>query len=472
VANPTKDLAPILNQDISRFLEAVVHPFGATAIGAIIPDKYQELVVPTTDRIELDVSPSDFYLFNPPESESGFTLVGIFMWFQPRCISSGILGANVTTSASTAYQQYPFAALESDFATTASSDIILNQYVLCMTGIWNGPIDITLPTGKGYGFYDSEQLHITNTFVVIQYARFQNIDANCVKLRICGAGLKAWSEEAPINTGGYSVGGWATIDDILSNFLWHITDATGDDGDEQKTNGKQTPYTAQMRKQINEKYVPYGVQIAARDGKMDDTQYLPQPKNPGAIHTFQQSIKFPCRSPGVKGSTVRYSSLQTMSQMESQYPQIPASQVIMATHRDGKAFDPAATLPTAVSGDDFSAHDVITSGSYVPCIFWNFNTTSDGNVEQYTIKVMSMVHSEGVPTGTSPFMSTKSNKDPAMNYVKDMVENVDAFPVASVGHSFKSFFAKTRHIISKIGKTAGHISRIIQFADKFAESFG
>jgi hypothetical protein len=411
---------------MSRYLEAIVHPFGNSCIGAIIPDRYQELVIPTTDRLELDISPSDFILGTPPGSGSGFTLVGCFMWFQPRCIGSGILGRTTMVDQSTIFPivQYPYMAVDTDFNVIENS-VILQQYALCIVGIWSSP------GGKQYGFYiDDGQSpgEVNNYFAVIGYSRFSNIDANCDKLRIVGAGLKAWSEEAPINTGGYSVGGWATISDIIENFRWQGAQDSGD---------------------------PYG-----------------EPVNPAAIGAFQTKIKFACRSPAVKGSTVRYSSLQTADQHEAEYPKIPERMYEMSNETGGQINSPGITIPNVNSNDDLAIQDVITPGCYVPCIFWSFNTNAtSGITEQYTIKVMSMVHSEGTPTGSSPFMSTKSMADPAMDYVKTMVENVEVFPVATSGHSFKSFFTKTRHILAKVAHVTGHFTRLIAFADKFAETF-
>jgi hypothetical protein len=441
-------MRPILSESLSRFVEAIVHPFGNSSIGATIPDHYQELVVPTTDRIELDVHPSDFYTASPPPENSGYTLVGIFLWFQPRCLASGIIGAN-TVEQDLAVAQYPYFAVGTDLSTILNSNIILDQYVLCAAGLWN------TPTGKGYGTYDSEGPGISNYFTIIEYDRFNNIDQNCNKLRICGAGLKVWAEEAPINTGGYSVAGWATIDDILQNFRWHGVALPPES--EEKTSDR---YPSSMRKQP--KYEP----------APGDT-WVAEAVNPAAIHSFQTHIKFACRSPGVKGATVRYSPLQTAAQMQSQFPSIPESQYSMSGKRDGKQLSPPMSLPDVVSNDELAVHDVITPGSYVPCIMWNFNTNAQSNItEQYTLKVMSVVHSEGVPTGSSPFMATKSMKDPGMDYLKTMVENLEAFPAATTGHSFKSFFTKTRHVMNKIGRTAGHISRLISFADQFASAFG
>lgn len=466
--------APILSETMHTFLEAVVHPFGNDSIGAIIPDRFQELVIPTTDRLELDIAPSNFYVGLPPLENSGFNLVGMFMWFQPRCIASGILGRAIDKLAAPGHVtlQYPYISLDADF-NPASQDVILNQYMLCITGLFD------TPDGNQYGFYNGSQdpveNGVLNYYAVIGYSRFPNIESNCDKLRIAGAGLKAWSEESPINTGGYSVGGWATISDILENFRWYL-----DPGPTSPTPGTLTSIKENQQGQIR-----YRQESHPEEQKNQWTnRKRPKnptivgsaiPVNPAKVFGMINKIKFPCRTQGLKGSTVRYSCLQTGEQMQAQYPSIPQSMYITSntTGIGGNFNDPALEMPEVNNNDELAVHDVITPGSYVPCIYWSYNTnTTSGLTEQYTIKVMSMCHSEGTPNGTSPFMSTKSSADPAMAIVKNMVENVDVFPVSSGGNSFKSFMSKTRHIMAKVAKVSGHITRLMAFADQFAATLG
>jgi hypothetical protein len=129
-------------------------------------------------------------------------------------------------------------------------------------------------------------------------------------------------------------------------------------------------------------------------------------------------------------------------------------------------FDP----PVAVEGISLTSNDVAKPGTFVPVIYWSFNTSlATGQVETYTVKLMSMVHSEGVPNGQSPFMSNKSNVDMATVHVKSMLENPEVFPAATGGHSFKSFMSKVRHVIAKVTKGAGSVTKILAMADSMAE---
>jgi hypothetical protein len=405
-------LANILDDTLIRFCEAVVHPFGNAAIGATLPDRYQELVIPLTDRLELDITPD---LFNFPglgadwTSDSGVQLSGVFFWFQPRSVGAGLIELTGTVPP---YITNPPALTVDDTLSASNFATILNQYNLCFTGIWEVSYSGQAPVT--YGFYQGDTVAaIANTYVAIQYSRFDNIVNNCDKMRILGAGLKIWSEQAPINTGGYSVGGWITMEDI---------------------------YTAMQLDSA----------LAA--------------VNPGSLKAIQPKIKFACRTPGVKGSTVRYSPLQTAEQSEPEYPTIPSRMFYVGDTEIPS--NPFYIQPNV--NVDLGIHDVITPGSFVPCIFWQFNTTDESTQASaiYTLKVMSMVHSEGTPTGESPFMSNKSNYDPSVEHVKMMLENPEVFPAATKGHSFKSFMSKAKRVVGRVSKFASKSVKLMNLVDK------
>jgi hypothetical protein len=425
-------LKSTMSDDMVRFCEAVVSPFNGEAIGAILPDRYQELVVPVTDRLELDLTPD---AFNHPlstgswEADSNVQLTAVFIWFQPRCLEAGSIATFTDPTEVNPITRIPYLGVD-DSLSTVSGSTALNMYNLCFTGIWTTSGNPTNAPNT-YGFYQDNQVSgatILPIYYMIQLTRFSNIDSNCDKMRILGGGLKVWSEQAPINTGGYSVGGWITMDDVFTALQWT---------------------TAALS--------PTG---------------LVGPLTPGALKDIQPSIRFACRSPGVKGATTRYSCLQTPEQLESEYPKIAS--------RNYATVDAALREPvtgsdwiTEFPNSDLSMHDVITPGSFIPCIYWQFNVTDESdNNGVYTLKLMSMVISEGSPTGASPFLSNKVTPDPTAEHSKMMLENIDVFPVATIGHSFKSFMSKAHRVMSHVVKGAGHVAKILTLVDKFGQMFG
>jgi hypothetical protein len=420
----------VFSENMIRFCEAVVHPFGNEAIGALLPDHYQELVIPVTDRLELDLTPDLFNLAGSWEATGDFQLDGVFLWIMPRCTAAGTV-VNFIDDGGSLCPRNPYLGVNADLSALEQS-IPLEQYSLCFTGIWS-QTGTTSNAPITYGFFSDAGVFgnaVIPIYYSIQYTRFDNINRNCDKLRLLGAGLKVWSEQAPINTGGYSVGGWITIEDIMQATSW--------------TN-RASPL------------------------------FSPGPATPGALKAIQPKIKFACRTPGVKGSTVRYSPLQTSDQVEAEYPKIPSRMFTTGANTVTPLTGIVPNIIVDQPNADLAINDVITPGSFVPCIFWQFNTTDNSGVNVngvYTLKVMSMIHGEGTPTGESPFMACKSATDPSAAYAKAMVENLEVFPPAVTGHSFKSFISKMKHVVAKAKKVSGHVTKVLALADKFAETFG
>lgn len=461
-------LADLLSEPMQRFCDAVVHPFGNGAIGATLPDEYQELVIPTTDRIERDFSPKDFVhprSSSPPPSSNAFLLEGAFMWIQPRCNGAGqssivnltveddidkissiedieevpsYLTRNKTSRKRETYEakvgapvavqvrQFPLESVNAttvEAVATAELEELQASYMLCITGQW------TTVEGKQWGLYykdgNAASGYITHTILSIPYDRFKNIDGNTSKLRLLGAGLKVWSEEAPINTGGYCLGGWITVDDIMEGF-----------------------------------------EIGPENVVVDDN--AAPAVNPLFLESVQTKMKYACRNPGVKGATVRYSPLQDKEQLDPEYPLIPTRELRVT---DGTGTGTAGFLyPYEVrpkTASSLAIHDVITPGSYVPCIYWNYNskdTLADTN-GAYSLKIMSIAHSEATPNGNCPFMSNKNKFDPFSTKAKMMLENPDKYPAAVAGHSFRSFMSTAKHVTAMVASYATKTMKMMALAE-------
>lgn len=416
-------LSSVISPSLVKFCEAVVHPFGNDSIGAILPDQYQDLIIPMCDRLELDITPSVFNASGNWETDTRVQLTGIFAWFQPRTISTGTLLR--FDDGGISYPKWPAIPLDSTLSTELT-DVMMDAYTLCITGIWTSAH--TDDPNVTYGVYDPAYAAPLDTvikpvFLQVQYSRFATIEDNIDKLRVLGAGLKMWAESAPINTGGYSVGGWITLEDIQDAMSW--------------TTAATTPGGA-----------------------------VTGPATPGALKAIQPSIKYACRTQGIKGSTVRYSPLQTQQQLESETPKVGSRYY---TESVG-AFALPAVVPRTSA--DLAVHDLANPGTFVPCIYWAFNPTPENTESSvYTIKLMSMVHSEGTPTGQCPFMSSKINVDPSAHTVKTMLENKEVFPVATSGHSFRSFMSKANRVFAKVLRGASHISNMLALTDSFLQTY-
>lgn len=477
----------VLSDVLKRYCEAVTNPFGNGAIGAVLPDRYQELVIPCVDRLEFDI---DFTMLSDSKvsdwTTHSFTnnatatvqLLGVMCWYQPRALAMKTV-ATFDASIGSA-PMYPFTTTGSfaegtvDTAPTQEDKLpILDSYVLCYAGIWRintgrigfddttglageagagvtpfngiavglltlGDVDDDTPTATEYPFVVG--------YRVQKYPRIGRIAENCIQGRILGAGLKAWSEEAPINTGGYVVGGWLTNKECLDQIRGYPVIGNIGTGSYPSGFHYYNPGTTLIQNQ--------------------------------ALHsTLISRIKGASRQPGTKGITARYSMLQSPEQIEQEPPRLDTLGELLNPWNADSATnltEGAFSMTYNHIPEDFSEskEDVVQVGAYVPCFVWRWNVakTSDSSADNlYTLRVMSVVHYEGTPKGDSPFMSQHINVDSAVEAVKSLLENWQAFPPAVAGHTFKSFISKAKHVVSKIAKGASHVMKVSALADAFAD---
>lgn len=453
----------LLSPELIAYSEAVTNPFGNGAIGAILPDQYQELTIPALDRLEFDLDYTSFNSGSFDWTDPGYAtghnaeLIGCMVWFQPRCAESGYLSLNSEnlnnySAIITESPRFPYAIGTSGFqATAAERAPATDMYVMCYTGVWY--LETEGFSGNATGLYferykDGGTIVVPDVtgYKILPFPRIENIAENLSKARILGAGLKLWSEEAPINTGGYVIGGWASYDDILPMIQNTSTGSASADADTKR---------ATDLAQSNE--------------------YLT------AVTT---NIKGAQRSTGVDGVTVRYSPLQTQDQIESEilivnddmYDTLDSDWTLPTAFTDNPA-DPYVNL-IAQPNADLTAFDVITRGSYIPVVYWKWNTGSSASggpdydvTSLYTLRVMSTVHLDGQPRGDCPFMSQHLEMDVCSPHVKTLLENWSVYPPAVTGHTFKSFISKAGHVIGKIEKGAGHIYKILSLVDKYVGKY-
>jgi hypothetical protein len=435
-----------MSPELRAFAEAVTNPFGNDAVGAILPDTYQELVLPVTDRSEFDIgynsiniSGSDWVAdqlvggYNGNEDGSA-QLLGIVAWIDVRCAATGIFDtSSVAWNGNNVAPRYPFTV------TGAWDEDILEKvqgcytYALCYTGYWNvttgtTSFDASLPvTGNVLGLYQkaSYDSGVTEFPSVLGYRRLPldrsvTINTLVTRLRLLGAGLKMWSEEAPINTGGFSVGGWITHNDLLPAL-----------------HAQADGFTLRSAAAL---------QLVSR-------------------------IKGSCRAPGVKGATVRYSSLQTPEQLDMEAFSIEDHVAETGINYTGDILTGYQNVLPLI-GTSLSSYDQFSDGSYFPIIFWKYNlggaSVTDG---LYTLRVMTMAHSDAVPLGSCPVMMSSIDVDPTALHIKSILENWNLYPPAVTGHSFKSFVSKIRQVAIRVGKGMGHTAKVIALIDKYIEGF-
>jgi hypothetical protein len=401
------DLKRILSPESIKFAEAVSHPFGNGGVGAVLPDRFVPLVTPLLDRLQFDLPPTA--AAHDGTIPTSAVLEGWVLWFMPRALNSGL--ATVAATIGTGRQNV-YCGIPTTSSLTTTSDApyenVFNAYNLCITGIWS--VEASPAWGLwSEAYYPGENPggSVAPLYWMVEYDRFANIENNVDAMRLLAAGLKAWAQSPLIDTSGYCIGGMITVRDML---------------------------TAVQREssQIN-------------------------PQFPAAMHAIEPKIKLSLTNSGVGGSTVRYNPLQDTQQLEAAPPRF-VSRLMGAASADTGALP--STYYQLDEGMQGSRGDFVDDGTYIPIIKWTFSGTP------YTLKILSMVHCEGAPTGDSPFISLTLHHDPLVSQLKTILADLDTFPIAVKGHSFKSFMTKARRIIAHVTQGAGKFAQFMALVDK------
>jgi len=396
------------------YCDAVVNPFGNGAHGAMLPDSFQQAAAPATDYMEMDIAPDFFNLLTSAldwQTTDGFQLVGAAYWFQPRCAAVGMFSSEPYGVNNYTRNIYPFYPANNG-VTQSIESTPMNAYDLCVTGIWDNT-DQSPDRDWGFFYGDGGGTYIQNVYYQIPFYKFTAIEQNSSKLRIVGAGIKLWSEEAPINTGGYAMGGWLALDDLFAGL--------------------------------------YNVNGDAND--------------PSFFHTVLPKIKYLVRNTGLDGVTVRYHPLQDSRQKQMQYARIPSRMVDILD--SNIAFSPNVYTPR--TGADWAVSDMITPGSAIPFAVWMFNATSAEQV--YTLKLSCICHTETVPNGVNPFGTTQKKVDHATGAVAAMLEDPQKWPAATKGHSFKGFMSKAGRVTKTAAEVAENVARLVAAAEPIYAAF-
>jgi hypothetical protein len=267
----------------------------------------------------------------------------------------------------------------------------------------NGFIDIKEDDEKKAPFAAAISPHMVN---VIPFSRSDSIRNNVEGCRIIGAGLKVFSDEAPINTGGTVYGGWIPADNILKYIA--------NDGD------------------IN----TYKSTVGIQNDLMTNHMYK-----------------------GVTGSTARYSTLQSPQQAAFNAYDVSAS--FENAEAAGANSDWAYGRPGA-SGN---SNDLIKPSDYVPTIIWRYNSSDQNDV--YSLRVRATIHLQCQPLGTCPFALTSIHPTFGLTELQALLNNLDHFPTACEGESFKGFLKTLGRMVKGVPDVFERVDSIMNKAKPY-----
>lgn len=402
--NNFDDLSPALQ----RFANAVVHPFGKEAIGAIRPDDYNTVSLPVYDRITMDLDPGLLFAANNPmETLDGYAIV-----LAPRCLAAG--WTHTAAQGAVTVAEVPCISSNGDLTLSEIRNEnegnnywqMSEQYSLLVMAL--GTIGGVYNQWAYYSFDNTMRSSPVNrpgasvpkgALNAIRFNRYNQYVDNADGGRIIGAGLKVWSEAAPINTGGTCYGGWITQKDLFGCMAGNTTKGTA--------------------------------------GLLDQL-------------AMRQHYR------GVDGCTVRYSSCQ--GPLQQQY----------ATNRiNGITINQSANidLPPATDGSGMYNQDVVLPGDYCPIVIWKFDDNTQANT--YSLRVEARCIVQAKPKGSCPFLSILPEYDMELDEVIAILSNPELFPIVAKGYSFKSFWRSLKHAVATTPvKMTRHIQKFIGFAER------
>jgi hypothetical protein len=459
---PRQNNSPIMSLESLHFAEAMLNPFSDAAIGAILPDNWTPPTIPALDRLSLVIDPA--VLQEMGDSSKGFTILGIFAMFLPRTLAQGWLAVEKsdeddTTLEISIYKVYPITS-----AFTVPDDNTLCAAYSLAIGLVATDADNTSPVL--FGFSPAANLWVANAVSLMSFSRHSSIEENTSALRIVSMGLKAYSNEAPLITGGTVYGGQCTPTDLaklvynsdidedaerrymatrgerkvdMEDLFRHRT-AANNRNNNNIVDGPVVPLTNHYALKNRRKFVrvpdkktTYGTDITGAN--LEDILK--------SRHTY----------PAIQGTTIRYSIFQSNIQIEFQ-----------------NSFDIGviAGVPTGGSGRTanaqvaIGANDLAGAGTYCPSFYWKFNSV-DGTPATYSVRIEARVHLQCEPNAVCPFQTVTPYPDPFFRHVRLVIGNVDVYPLVTKGNSFSSFMKGYNRALKAAGRTAKFLAPVARY---------
>jgi hypothetical protein len=438
------------SRDTETLAQAITNPFDDAAIGAVIPDQWSPPTIPALDRLTITLDPS---LIVAAAGTNAILVQGWIIAFVPRSLSAGWLArANTGTVEDPSYSQVVnIVSVDSSFSRVQEFPATAEMYSLFV-----GIIGISGNIDNGNSItvmaYDPADQLFVEGFMCIPFSRGSALSESCSGGRICGAGLKVFSDEAPIETGGTVYGGWTAIDDLFKLvFLEPIEPPPPPKTNRNQRYNIPIPIQPTVLAEYDDlgeyKGKPHGRKTRRRSRRYQSRVDTPL----YSAATFQDALKYRHAYKGVDGVTVRYSPLQ--SAIMEEFRPIYEDAMFIETTISLLNPDTAITINEDIA---VGAHDLINPNDYVPCVVWRYNSSAGAtpteNIDKtYSLRVEARVHLQCEPDGDCPFMATTVQPDPHYIHLQMLLENKDAFPVVSKGQSFKSFNAGIREAVKTVG---------------------
>jgi hypothetical protein len=433
--NGTANLLGIFSDDTKTLAQAITNPFADSALGAVIPDQWTPPTIPAMDRITFNLNPAQLSLFDNTLVINGFIII-----LMPRCLATGWLAEvendqdpDVAPSYQPLVDLYPI----NDIFGFADTEPLAEMYSLFL-GILgtNG----THPSPTILAF-DPEMITFTRGMNILPFSRHTALAESCSGARMVGGGLKIFSDEAPIETGGTVYGGWITPADVYQSLA---AQGIGLVPKPEKMVPNRHPIPVLNRSLPQDEWnnvisVPRPIMRPRRHKKLR-RRFRLRDVNAFTASNIQDALKYRHTFRGRDGITVRYSPLQ--SSVQEEFRTVYEDALFNENTTSGRLTNVGVSIGT---------NDLIGANDYVPCAVWNYNKPSDTESETYSLRIEMRVHLQAEPDGDCPFMTHTVTPDPNYESLRLILENKDVYPVTTRGQSFASFLKGFDRAVKSLG---------------------
>jgi hypothetical protein len=479
------------------FIQATTHPFGPEGVGAVIPDKFQDLISPTYDYFSLDIDlPS-----RVPVPNVVFTAFAAVIL--PRCYAAGLFSGAKGTSGINNWaaslvmvnDKWEQIFVDNTSSTDQSVYIWTDPYYLLLI-----PVD---DNNHCVAAWEAAQTFGVPGAYLMRFPKTSPINDNSNAFRIVGAGMKLNTRAAQINASGNCFGGqiqYETITGLLSTEHFNTaTPSNGQFGDLQhrfvgkvhdskgiigcgarynifqcydQLNEQQTTIKFDITA-VNQQYISY-LDGGCKKAKKKDFK-IPKPMSTDSKLDFEdieEEFTIPMRKlKKQKNSKIEVMCDEKDGEMEYKADTKADVNVVKRRNKTIITVDnknnfgdlPTGVLNTAtlqVSNPVTDKNDLCDPSTLLPVVYYQFN---EGESQQLQLKIV--VHGCASPKPTFPFIGSQVAYEATWPICKQVCADPGIFPYVTAGNSFKSAVTKFNKIFGRVlsGATKAHkVSQLLE----------
>lgn len=469
-------MAEILDgSETMKFLQATTHPFGPQGVGAIMPDSFQNNVIPGYDPLDIELDLNSIFAKINTSTDS-VIIDGVIAAISPRCLAAGWFAGIQKTATVLTDDTVPVPV---DVTVPDRQQIIqilpvdTNFQPLYQSGGVETPNDdyslfdpycliIILVNSEGRPvavFEDTTADPPTATLVYgaycMRFPRIKPILSDTSAIRIIGGGAKVIARTAPINTSGVCFAGQLRIERLVKLLITDAQLPTGDTGSFKNfQNNFSNRFTTQ--KGVRGATARYNI-FNTIDQRMKQFTNISDAIIKLAIEKIADS---PMSTPGLKNGMYHQRVLKKKTRTRAMRAELKEEEEKKQVLKDITPTEAVITIYELADGIDISKDDLADPGDLIPSVYYQFNES-----EPIVLQLRATVHTNGEPIPTLPFLTSNVEPESQFEEIAKIAPNPQIFPLTESGNSFKSAFKKFNQITGKVLKHANVGAKILKLLE-------